>query len=116
MTKAGLAELGKIVDLDRVLAVLKEEKLIAPDAEWKDVPFYKPKATKDDDGYAGRIGLHEVLKVTETIKEMVIKGQTADQIEQQAKKEGMMTMLEDGVYKAVKGVTTVEEVLRVINH
>lgn len=116
LTPAGLAELSKIVDVDRVLAVLKEEKIVADNATWNDVPFYRPKVGKDEDGYEGRIGIHEVLQVTETIKEMVIKGNTADEISKQAMKEGMMTMLEDGVYKAVRGQTTIEEILRVVNH
>lgn len=116
LTKAGLAELAKIVDLDRVMAVLKEEKIVDKDAKWEDVPFYKPKVGKDEEGYEGRIGIHEILKMSETIKEMIIKGATADDIEKQAMKEGMMTMLEDGVYKAVRGYTTIEEILRVVNH
>lgn len=115
LTKAGLESLEKIVDLDRVLKVLRDEKIVDTKAEWKDIPFYKPKATADDDGYHSRIGIHEVLVVTDTIKEMVMKAATADQIEDQAKKEGMLTMLEDGIYKAARGVTTIEEVLRVIS-
>ncbi|KKT42051.1 MAG: type II secretion system protein E [Parcubacteria group bacterium GW2011_GWA2_44_13] len=65
-------ELGKEVDLDRVLAVLKKEKIISPKASWKDVSFYKPKPSSDtEDGYLSRIGIHEVLAVTPTIKELV---------------------------------------------
>jgi type II secretory ATPase GspE/PulE/Tfp pilus assembly ATPase PilB-like protein len=59
--------------------------------------------------------MHEVLKVTATIKEMIVKGSSQDDIEVQAKKEGMMTMLEDGVYQAVQGITTLEEVFRVVS-
>jgi len=107
-------ELGKEVDLDRVLAVLKKEKIISPKASWKDVSFYKPKPSSDtEDGYLSRIGIHEVLAVTPTIKELVMKGATADTIEAQAKSEGMMTMLEDGIFKCVQGITTIEEILRV---
>jgi len=75
------------------------------------IPFYKAvKSSEFEDGYGGRIGMHEVLKVTGTIKEMIIKGSSQDEMEMQAKKEGMMTMLEDGVFQAVLGVTTLEEV------
>ena len=58
--------------------------------------------------------LHEVLKMTPSIKELIMKDATADAIEVQAKKEGMLTMLEDGIYKCAAGLTTIEEVLRVI--
>jgi len=110
-----LKKLGEMVDLDKVMAVLREEKIVTDKTEWKDVPFYKPKPGEDsEDGYRGRIGIHEVMKMSSTIKELVMKGETAEQIETQAKKEGMLTMLEDGIFKAVQGVTTLEEVLRVI--
>jgi type IV pilus assembly protein PilB len=111
-----IASLGKVVDLDRVLQYLKDQKVIGPDADWKTIPFYRPKETADcKDGYSGRLGIHEVLEVSETIKELIMKNADADMIAEQAKKEGMMTMLEDGIYWAAKGMTSIEEVLRVIS-
>ena len=80
------------------------------------IPLYRPKVgDASEEGYHGRIGIHEILKVTSTIKDLIIKGEPSDKIEAQAKREGMMTMLEDGLFKAVMGLTTVEEVLRVIS-
>ena len=111
-----LKNLGKVVDLERMLAFLQEENVVGPKDTWEKIPFYKPiKVSEFEDGYSSRIGMHEVLKVTPTIKEMIIKGSSQDDIEIQAKKEGMMTMLEDGVYQAVLGVTTLEEVFRVVS-
>lgn len=110
------SELNKQVDLDRILAVLKDEEIIKSDATWNDVPFYRPKETTDpNDGYKGRIGIHEVLEVSAATKELVMAGATADQLEAQARKEGMLTMAEDGIFKAALGQTTIEEVLRVIS-
>ena len=112
---AELESLGKLVDLDRILKLLISEKMIAPGSTWKDVPFYKPKKTSEsEDGYKSRIGIHEVLKMSPTIKDLVMKGGTSDEIEAQAKKEGMVTMIEDGIFKSVQGETTIEEVLRVV--
>jgi type IV pilus assembly protein PilB len=45
---------------------------------------------------------------------LIVKEATADEIEEQAKKEGMIAMVEDGFVKAAQGITTIEEVLRVI--
>lgn len=116
LTKGEIATLQRSVDLDRVLAVLKEEKLVDPNADWSKVPFYKPKASPDcPDGYSGRLGIHEVLKMSPTIKEIIMKGGTSSEVEKRAKEEGMMTMIEDGIYKAVRGITTIEEVLRVVS-
>ncbi len=114
LTEAELKELEKEVDMDRVLEALKKEKIISQKSSWKDVVFYKPKPSSESlDGYIDRIGIHEVLPMTPTIKNLVMQNATSDQIEEQAKKEGMMTMLEDGIFKAAQGITTIEEVLRV---
>lgn len=116
LTKAGVAALGKSVDLDHIIEVLKLEKIVSRDAIWEKIPFWKPKPTAESkDGYLGRVGIYEVLKVSTTIKELIIHGATAAQVETQARKEGMLTMMEDGIFKAVQGLTTIEEVLRVIS-
>jgi type IV pilus assembly protein PilB len=117
LTKSELSTLEEVVDLERIMTFLKKEKVIGPDvSNWSKVPFYKTKEEKDcPEGYKGRIGIHEVLRVTDTIKELIIKGATSEEIENQAKKEGMMTMIEDGIFKAVQGTTTIEEVLRVVS-
>ncbi len=116
LTSAERTELAVHANLDFILATLKEEKVIKEDATWNDITFYRPKENGEtEDGYRGRIGIHEVLAISPTIKEMVLTRKTSDDIEAQARKEGMLTMLEDGIYKAAKGLTSVEEVLRVIN-
>lgn len=116
LTKSGIEALSKSVNLDRVLKHLKDEKIVHEDATWDKVPFYKPrKSEESEDGYKSRIGIHEILKVSSTIKEMIIQGETADKIQVQAQKEGMLSMLEDGIFQSVLGETTIEEVLRVVS-
>ena len=115
LTKAEFAQLERIVDLDRVLAELKEDKIVKPTDTWEHISFWKPIKSGDSDGFKGRIGIHEVLKMTPSIKDLIMKDGTDSQIEAQAKKEGMLTMLEDGIYKCVQGMTTIEEVLRVVS-
>jgi type IV pilus assembly protein PilB len=115
LTKAELGALAKVVDLDRMLKILRDEKVIGPKDEWDKVMFGRPKVSADDDGYKGRVGIHEVLKMSSAIKELVMKGATSDEIEAQAKREGMITMLEDGIFVAAQGLTTIEEVLRVVS-
>jgi type II secretory ATPase GspE/PulE/Tfp pilus assembly ATPase PilB-like protein len=116
LSKGEIEALAKIVDLERVMKVLKEEKIVDKNAKWEDVPIYKPKPSGDsEDGYKSRIGIHEVLKISPAIKDLIMKGATTSEIEEQAKKDGMLTMLEDGVFKVVEGITTVEEVLRVVS-
>lgn len=64
-------------------------------------------------GYSGRIGVFEVLEVTKDIRDLITKRNDADVILQKAIEEGMTTMLDDGLEKVLKGLTTIEEVLRV---
>lgn len=116
LSKEEVTSLGNIVSLDRMLELLKKENAVDKKATWSTVPFYRPKPSADsEDGYGGRIGIHEALKVTETIKDLIMKGVTTDTLERQAKDDGMMTMIEDGIFKAVEGLTSIEEVLRVIS-
>jgi len=117
LTKAEISTLSKNADLDRVLTFLKAENIVSKDDTWAKIPFYRPRASieKKDDGYSGRVGIHEVLTMSSVIRELVMKNATSQDIEAQAKKEGMMTMIEDGIFKAVQGLTTIEEVLRVVS-
>ncbi len=110
-----IKNLKKYCDTVRILDILKDEKIAKPRDTLKNIEFYRPKTTKEcPEGYTGRIGIYEVLPVTETIKELIVKGATTDQIQAQAQKEGMRTMIEDGFIKAAQGITSIEEVLRVI--
>lgn len=116
LSKEELENLGKIIDLDRMLKLLQAENIVEKSTTWEKIPFYKPKLDgTTEDGFAGRIGIHEVLRMSPVIKELVMKGATAADIEVEAKKDGMMTMIEDGIFQAVQGTTTIEEVLRVIS-
>lgn len=103
-------------DLDSVLSALKNEGVVEKNATWNNVTFYRPKENgQTEDGYKGRSGIHEVFVMSPTIKEMIMEQRTGDELQEQARKEGMLTMLEDGIFKAAKGLTSLEEVLRVIN-
>jgi type IV pilus assembly protein PilB len=64
-------------------------------------------------GYKGRMGIYEVFTVTEEIQELILKRATSAEIEAIARKQGMVTMREDGYLKAVSGLTTINEVNRV---
>ena len=66
-------------------------------------------------GYSGRTGIREVLEVNEDIRQLIMARGNATQIKEAAIKSGMVTMLMDGYHKALKGITTLEEVLRIIH-
>ncbi len=116
LTEGELKALGEVVDLEHTRVFLEEENLIKKGTDWKKIPFYRPvKSEESEDGYKGRVGIHEALKISPTIKEIILRGGSADEVEAQGKKEGMMTMIEDGIFQAIQGNTTIDEVLRVVS-
>jgi type IV pilus assembly protein PilB len=80
-----------------------------------DVKLFKGKGDADcgNSGYYGRVGIFEVIPVTEKIGKLILERSSAADIDRQAREEGMITLKQDGYLKAAEGVTTVEEVLRV---
>lgn len=115
LNDASLKNFSKYCDLERVLEVLREEKLAKAKDTLKDIVFYRAKASPESpEGYGGRVGIYEVLNVDQSIKELIVKQATAEQIQERAQKQGMRTMVEDGFIKAAQGITSIEEVLRVI--
>ena len=79
--------------------------------------LYKPGESEDPngkhDGFKGRVGIYEVLDNTLTVQKLITSNATANQLQTQAISEGMITMQTDGLIKALRGETTIEEVLRV---
>ncbi len=116
LSKSEIAQLGKEANMDMIMKYLKEEKVVDGKATWEKVPFYKPKKSAQcESGYGGRIGIHEILRMSDGIRALVMADATAHEIQEHARKEGMMTMLEDGIFKAATGMTSIEEVLRVVS-
>jgi len=68
-----------------------------------------------DSGYRGRTGIYEVLEVSSAIRQAITEQRTSDYIEEVARSEGMTTMAQDGFSKAQLGITSIEEVLRVMH-
>lgn len=94
-------------------SVMKEAK-IGPDGK-PEIYLYRGKGCDrcGGNGYSGRVGIFEVLDVTEKVGRMIMERVTADEILKEAKMGGMLTMVEDGYLKALEGITTLEEVMRV---
>ena len=82
--------------------------------ELKGLKIYKGKGCDvcNGTGYKGRVGLYEVMEVSDTIKDLILSGATALDLREQAIKEGMITLRRSGLIKIRDGVTSIEEVLR----
>lgn len=98
--------------------LIKEQVKLLGDTHIKETPktLYKGKGCPvcGGSGYQGQIGLFEVFRVSDTVRGLVLAERPIGEIRKQAIAEGMRTMFEDGLQKAETGITTIEEVLRVV--
>ncbi|MDP4014754.1 MAG: ATPase, T2SS/T4P/T4SS family [Candidatus Nanopelagicales bacterium] len=88
-----------------------------PLAEGEPVPvLYRAKGCSKcaKTGYKGRIALHEVMRVSETIERLTVERATTSEITEAAKAEGMRSLRDDGMQKVLEGVTSLDEILRVV--
>ena len=97
-----------ILDMKKVLGPLWPKDMVKPQ-------LYRGKPTPDNNstGYHGRVGVFEVIPVSEAIAQLILKRSAASEIEKVAREEGMITMKQDGYLKVLEGITSIEEVLRV---
>lgn len=91
------------------------ERMFMGAAPTDDVTLYAPGrcARCDQTGYLGRVSIQEVLTVTKSIRSLVNQKLPADEIKRRAKEEGMVTLQQDGIGKARRGLTSMQEVMRV---
>ncbi|MFC1721997.1 GspE/PulE family protein [Patescibacteria group bacterium] len=110
-----ITSLKRETDIDYTLKKLAERGVVSQKG-LKSLRFYKGKGCDQcgGTGFRGRLGIYEILEVTTKIRELITTKSDADKIHQEALREGMITMLEDGIQKAFEGLTTIDEVLRVI--
>lgn len=98
------------------------EELLAVEYPWKEgeeVPslFQSKKGGCKEcasTGYRGRLGVHEVLLMDESIRTAITRGASADEVNRIARSSGMVTMKEDSWYKVSQGITDIKEVLRTV--
>lgn len=89
--------------------ILKEVK------EKKPIYVFSPVGCKkcNNTGYVGRTGVYEILEMTDSLARLILKDPSETKIAKEAKKQGMITMKQDGIQKILAGITSVEEVLRI---
>lgn len=113
LSEAEYRELGKSVDIDALTPVLRRYGVIGEGQGLEDVTWHRPGPSVGcPDGYKSRIGIHEVLEITDPIRGLIFRGGNATEIKEAARKGGMLTMQEAGFLIAAQGITSIEEVLR----
>jgi type II secretory ATPase GspE/PulE/Tfp pilus assembly ATPase PilB-like protein len=99
--------------LDQIHNQLTQLKGFPVTADSKYVFYEAVGCNQCTDGYSGRSGIFEVLTMSETIESLAVSKQPSSVIAQAARQEGMITLKQDGILKALKGITTIDEVWRV---
>jgi type IV pilus assembly protein PilB len=111
-----LESLAKIFHMDKLLSIMIQSGAVpAKVKNLKEIKFYKGQGCDKcgHSGYKGRLGIHEVLEISVPIADMIMQRKSSQEIQDQAEKEGMVLMWQDGFIKASKGITTIDEILRV---
>ena len=106
-------ELGKLYDFDKPSPTLRQEQ--GASLKSKNLVLYVGRGCKEcnNTGYLGRIGIFEVLEVSDKVSRMILSRDTAQHIEVEGIAGGMIAMKQDGFLKVIEGITTIEEILRV---
>ena len=116
LEKKTLLELDKHFNLKKILDFLiKKDVLSKGHSSLEKALFYKGKGCKQcgNSGYKGRQGIFELMNVTPELANLITNKAPVEQLFEMAKSQGMMALTEDGFIKALKGETSIEEVLRV---
>lgn len=102
-------------DIKRTLGPYLEAYIKQKQTRLEDLRLYRTSANRPptEPEYLGRVGIFEVLPVSEKVSQMILEQRSAAEIERAATESGMMLMKQDGYIKALEGITTIEEVLRV---
>jgi len=95
--------------------IAKMIEVVVKRKDFQNIEFFKGEGCKrcSRSGYNGRVGIFEVMEVTDEIKSLVTRKATAREIEIKAREQGMQSMLYDGMRKVIQGITTLEEIIRV---
>jgi len=116
LTAELIKDLENQFDMPSVIKTLVQEKILKDEnTPLEKLLFYRGNGCKKcgDTGYKGRIGIYEVLKITDDVSKLIMKKASVVEINAAAEQQKMLTMVEDGFIKAKNGMTTIEEILRV---
>ncbi len=96
-------------DIENLPPLIKKDVEIS-----KPFKIYAAKGCKkcNQQGFFGRTAIFEVLKMTDELSEIILKGVTETKIQEEAFRQGMITMKQDGILKVLEGITSIEEIIR----
>lgn len=114
-SKQLVADIEQQFNFKDILSTLERYGEISADTNMEDINFYKGKgcAQCNNRGYKGRVGIYEMLEITDQVRKAILDKASTKELFDIAQSLGMLTMAQDGFLKAKQGITTIEEILRV---
>jgi len=115
LSKQQLKELTALYDAPHLTELLQRDGFLERGQTLDEVDFFHGAGCKqcNGEGYKGRMGIYEVLEVTKTLQDLINRNASNSEMMAAAEKEGMIPIVEDGFAKAIKGLTSLEEITRV---
>ncbi len=111
-------KLCQICHVERVLTPEEFRSLreVIPEVT-SEMKFYSPKGCDECNasGYVDRFAVHEIIEVNDEVRQLIMKHANAKEIKEAAIRNGMTTMIQDALKKATQGLTSIEEILRVVH-
>jgi type IV pilus assembly protein PilB len=114
LEKGIIESLRSQFNFERLMAAINREQ-ISDAKNFEDLEFYKGKGCDkcNNSGYKGRVSIHEIIDNTPEVSDMIVKRAASQEIQELAESKGMVVLWQDGFIKAVQGLTTIDEILRV---
>lgn len=114
LNESEIKQLRKDYNIDAVLDIAARERVFSERKKIEDIYFYRGRGCSacNQRGYKGRMGIFEVLEATKKINDLIVAETPSEKINEAAISEGMITLAQEGLIKAMTGVTTLEEVIR----
>ncbi len=116
LEKEMIEDLRKQFNFEKLMGSLHKEGIVDETIkDFEQLKFFHGKGCDkcNQTGYKGRLGVHEILEMTDEVQDLVVKHATSQDIQKMGEEQGMILMWEDGFIKAVQGITTIDEILRV---
>ncbi|MDO8581292.1 MAG: ATPase, T2SS/T4P/T4SS family [bacterium] len=116
LDKKAITELERHFNMKEIIEVMAREKTIASTKETlASMLFYRGNGCNEchKEGYKGRVGIYEILEISPAMGTLILHQPTREELFAQAKKDGMITLAQEGFMKAKNGITTIEELIRV---
>lgn len=115
VSKLQIKELSEMYDIPHLTELLHRDGFLEAGQTLDKANFFRGAGCKqcNNEGYKGRMGIYEVFEITKTLQDLINKDASNSEMYAAAEHEGMIPIVEDGFAKALKGLTTLEEILRV---